>query len=202
MEMPFFFFSSVPQPRILLHPPGQNGGATSNAGGGNVCFHHSTVIEYLGQRYTMQELVEGKAAQCRVPHTVTSSDGVIIETDCTSSSLPPLHLTGDHLVYTMRDGLKAAHAVAVGEVLFADLQQTKRCTVTKVSKSSATSEGDTYFGLNCVGSSSQVLANGIKTSTFGHYHAVPAAWMRIVGHWFGIERASRWGNTLAHWWHQ
>ena len=99
-------------------------------------------------------------------------------------------------MYTMKGGLKAARHLAVGDVLFADLQQTKRCTVTKVSKSSTE---DTYFGLNCL-SSSQVLANGIKTSTFGHYHAVPAAWMRITGHWLGIERASRWGNSLANWW--
>merc|ERR1711991_187753 len=194
----FFFFSSVPQPRILLHPTGQNGGATSNAGGGNVCFHESTVIEYLGQRYIMQELVDGKATQCRAPHTVTASDGVIIETDCTS--LPPLHLTADHLVYALRGGLKPAQAVAVGDVLFADLEQSKRCTVSKVTTSKKSATPERYFGLNCV-RSSQVLANGIKTSTFGHYHAVPAAWMRVVGQCFGIERASRWGNSLAHWWH-
>ena len=179
---------------------GQNGGATANAGGDNVCFHHSTVIEYQGQRYTMQELLEGKAAQCRVPHVVTSvDDGVVLETDCSASS-SSLHLTGDHLVYTMEDGLKAARQVAVGEVLFADLQQTQRCMVTKKVEQQKNGPVETYFGLNCVGSS-QVLANGIKTSTFGHYHAVPAAWMHVVGQWFGIERASRWGNNLASWWH-
>jgi hypothetical protein len=172
---------------------GGGGGATANAGG-NVCFHHSTVIEYQGQRYTMQELQATTVPGCRVPHTVTSSDGVVIETTCSSTS--HLHLTGDHLVYVAGAGLKAAHKVAVGNVLFADMQQTKRCKVTKVSKRATE---DTYFGLNCL--RSDVLANGIKTSTFGHYHAVPAAWMKYAGHWFGIERASRWGNSLANVWH-
>ena len=182
---------------------GQSGGAGASAGGGNVCFHESTVIEYQGQRYTMQDLLKGKVEQCHVPHVIHSSTiGVIIETDCSSSQQQNLHLTGDHLVYTMESGLKAAQDVAVGEVLFANLQQSKRCTVTKVTRvAHSHSKEETYFGLNCVGSS-QVLANGIKTSTFGHYHAVPAAWMRVVGQCFGIERASRWGNSLANWWHK
>jgi hypothetical protein len=174
----------------------RSGGATSSAGGGNVCFHESTIIEYQGQKCTMQEIQKGKVLpECHIPHIVRSKNGVIIETSC---SLPSssLHLTGDHLVYTERDGLKAAHAVAIGDVLFANVQQTQPCRVTRVTKSE---KEYTYFGLNCL--NSELLANGIKTSTFGHYHAAPAAWMRIVGCVFGIERASRWGNSLAELWH-
>ena len=145
----------------------------------------------------MQEIQDGKVLpECRIPHIIQSKNGVIIETTCSLPSSLPLHLTGDHLVYTERDGLKAAHTVAVGDVLFANVQQTKLCRVTRVTKSGTE---QTYFGLNCL--KSEVLANGIKTSTFGHYHAAPAAWMRIVGRVFGIERASRWGNSLAELWH-
>lgn len=179
----------------------RSSGTFAGAGGdGNVCFHHSTVIEYRGKRFTLKELQKGHAAagQCHVPHVIRSRHGVIIETNCTQKAAP-LQLTADHLVFTAArggGGLVAASQLAVGDVLFADLKQRVPCAVTKMTE---VKEQDTYFGLNCI-HSSEVLANGIKTSTFGHYHALPAAWMRVVGHWFGIERASRWGNALANWW--
>lgn len=212
--------------------PECSGSATCTSGdcrassSSNVCFHHSTVIEYPGgEQYTLRELqvhavLKGYAdRQCHVPHVVQSRDGVIIETVEKVEEKQGgerlrhrvLHLTGDHLVHvavavavsaeealqsSTVSLLKAARQVAVGDVLFADLQQTKRVTVTKVTLST---EEDTYFGLNCL--RSDVLANGIKTSTFGHHHAVPAAWMNIVGRVFGIERASQWGNSIAEWWH-
>lgn len=210
--------------------PQCSGSATCTSGdcrassSSNVCFHHSTVIEYPGgEQYTLRELqvhavLKGYAdRQCHVPHVVQSRDGVIIETveekqGGERQRHRVLHLTGDHLVHVAvavpaasaeeaLQGsnvslLKAARQVAVGDVLFANLQQTRRVTVTKVTLST---EEDTYFGLNCL--RSDVLANGIKTSTFGHHHAVPAAWMNIVGRVFGIERASQWGNSIAEWWH-
>jgi hypothetical protein len=52
-----------------------------------------------------------------------------------------------------------------------------------------------YFGLNCL--ESIVFANGIKTSTFGSYHTVPATWMTLMGRLLGIHRASRWGDAIA-----
>ncbi len=55
--------------------------------------------------------------------------------------------------------------------------------------------GGRYFGLNCL--HSEVLANGIKTSTFGKYHAIPAWWMRVVGGALGPKRASSLGDFMV-----
>jgi hypothetical protein len=44
---------------------------------------------------------------------------------------------------------------------------------------------------------SEVLANGIKTSTFGNYHTIPAAWMKYASAIVGVERASRWGDSVV-----
>lgn len=52
-----------------------------------------------------------------------------------------------------------------------------------------------FFGLNCL--RSVVLAEGIKTSTFGSLHTIPSLWMSYVGHVFGVEKASRWGDAVA-----
>jgi hypothetical protein len=52
-----------------------------------------------------------------------------------------------------------------------------------------------YFGLNCV--NSNVLANGIKTSTFGTHHAIPAAWMRTATKVVSVETASRIGDAFV-----
>ena len=60
---------------------------------------------------------------------------------------------------------------------------------------SATRSHQTYFGLNCL--ESIVLANGIKTSTFGRFHAVPATWMSWAGRALGADRASRYGDAIA-----
>ena len=151
-----------------------------------VCFHESTLISYKGQTFSLAQL--STISECRIPHIVRSKDGVIIKTSCSNEML---QLTSDHLVYT-NTGLKPAASVAVDDVLFADLSETHSCKVISVTK--VTTE-QTYFGLNCL--ESIVLANGIKTSTFGRYHAIPATWMKVVGGVLGAERASRYGDALV-----
>ena len=151
-----------------------------------MCFHESTLISYKGQTFSLAHL--STISECRIPHIVRSKDGVIIETSCSNDKL---QLTGDHLVYTST-GLKAAASVAVDDLLFADLSETHSCKVISVTK--VTTE-QTYFGLNCL--ESTVLANGIKTSTFGRYHTIPATWMKIVGGVLGADRASRYGDALV-----
>ncbi len=49
--------------------------------------------------------------------------------------------------------------------------------------------------MNCL--RSEVLADGIKTSTFGKYHFIPAWWMRIVGGVVGPKRASTFGDAIV-----
>jgi hypothetical protein len=148
----------------------------------NVCFHESTLITYKGKEYSMKEL----SGECRVPHVIKSTDGVIIKTSCSS-----LQLTSDHLVFT-GSGLKSAGAIIKGDILFADTEERMPCKVISVTKSS---KEQTYFGVNCL--ESTVLANGIKTSTFGKYHTIPAFWMKYASKIFGIERASSIGDSLV-----
>jgi hypothetical protein len=102
-----------------------------------------------------------------------------------------LRLTEDHLVFTAT-GLRPASELSVGDIIFADLAQTHRCQVIDVSKET---EDQTYFGLNCI--ESIVLANGIKTSSYGKYHTIPAFWMKHASKVVGIERASSIGDTIA-----
>ena len=52
-----------------------------------------------------------------------------------------------------------------------------------------------YFGLNCL--KSQVLASGIKCSTFEKLHTLPAMWMQVMGRILGIKRASALGDRVA-----
>lgn len=152
-----------------------------------VCFHAETEISYNGKTLRMHELVSGQHSECVVPHVVTS-DGVRVETSC--GARQALRLTHDHLVFSGR-GLVPAGELREGDVLFGDEQQQQVCRVTRVSVERA----QQYFGLNC--HKSVVLANGIKTSTFGSLHTVPALWMKYVGATFGIERASRWGDAIV-----
>jgi len=152
--------------------------------GSATCFHESTEITYKGQKYNRQALGNLKG-ECVIPHDVSSS-GVAIHTDC---SLKPLQLTPDHLVYTTR-GLVQAQEIVTGDQVFSDMGRTKKCTVNSVQQ-----ESGKYFGLNC--KESNVLADGIATSTFGRYHALPAAWMRYAGALIGVERASALGDAIA-----
>jgi hypothetical protein len=77
---------------------------TTPAVTGSSCFHESTLITYQGKEYSLQELQGNVAvAECRVPHVVRSSKGVIIETSCSKQGKEQLlHLTEDHLVLTSK----------------------------------------------------------------------------------------------------
>lgn len=131
-----------------------------------------------------------------MPHVLHSTNGVQIETKCDDHSASNmLRLTGDHLVYTSKV-LQAASTVVVGDVLFGNFAESKQCHVIRIDKGKA-DEPQLYFGLNC--HESVVLADGLKTSTFGRYHMIPAAWMKLGSKVLGIERASRWGDYIAQW---
>ncbi len=133
----------------------------------------------------MQELE--KHAECRIPHRVQAR-GVVIETTC---GTPVLRLTEDHLVFTST-GLRAASELTPSDIVFSDEDQSATCRVLRVSKE-ATDQRN--FGLNCL--HSEVLANGVKCSTFGKYHFIPSTWMSWTGRLIGVERASRWGDAIA-----
>lgn len=104
-----------------------------------------------------------------------------------------LKLTSGHLVYTQR-GLQAAGDLKPGlDTLFADIDETIKCQLFSVVKE--THQKQEYFGLNCL--SSQVLASGLKTSTFEKLHSLPAFWMQVMGRILGIKRASQLGDHIA-----
>jgi len=148
------------------------------------CFHESTQITYKGKKFSMKELEH--SSECMIPHIV-SANGVKISTTCSSK---PLRLTNEHLVFT-NIGVRHASTLLKGDILFSDVGQLSQCIVTEVSKE----ENQKYFGLNCI--ESIVLAKNVLCSTFGNYHRIPAAWMSWMGHYFGIEKASRWGDSIA-----
>merc|ERR1711991_186698 len=156
-----------------------------------VCFHKDTVVEYEGELHGLESL--RSHSSCAIPHMVKDM-GVSIYTTCTPENA--LRLTKDHLVYTSK-GLMAAGAIKKGDVVFADLNQLHPCKVTNVVEDTEEQE---FFGLNCL--KSTVLANQIKTSTFGRTHTVPSIWMSWVGNAFGAERASRWGDAIAQYAHR
>lgn len=167
-----------------------------SSGASTVCFHESTLISYKGESFSLKQLKGRLVADCKVPHLVQAR-GVVIEASCSGTtarapqSRKTLRLTGDHLVYTAR-GLQPASELLSGDTIFADLAQETPCRVTRVSQETT---DQTYFGLNCV--ESIVLADGIKTSTFGKYHAIPALWMKYASKLLGIEKASSIGDSFA-----
>jgi hypothetical protein len=154
----------------------------------STCFHESTIIRYKSVLYSLSQL-QSLEGECRIPHIVTAA-GVRIFTSCSKGVL---RLTKDHLVFTRR-GLVTAASLTKSDVLFRDLKETEECYVTQIEQEE---QNQQYFGLNC--HESQVLAGGIKTSTFGRYHVVPALWMKLLGSAFGIEKASKWGDTIVSW---
>ena len=85
--------------------------------------------------------------------------------------------------------IRQAGTVVVGDALL-DASNGK-CHVTSVQPLPE----DDYYGLNCV--TSEVVANGLRTSTFGDYHHLPALWMRVAGGALGIARASAIGDAIA-----
>lgn len=157
------------------------------SGSGGKCFHESTQILYgNGERLTMHN-----PGPCRVPHVISDTGHIIRAGDFM------LRVTSAHLLYSGRGLVRADQLRAYEDVLFGDLAQKHPLAVRSVERES---EPQTYFGLNCP-QGSVVLANGIKSSTFETLHTLPALWMRTMSALFGIERASRWGDTLAGWGH-
>jgi hypothetical protein len=66
---------------------------------------------------------------------------------------------------------------------FHDVAQSRPCQVVRVEKEKEVQE---YFGLNCL--NSVVLADGVKTSTFGKLHTLPAVWFSWMGRVAGKMR--------------
>jgi hypothetical protein len=154
-----------------------------------LCFHEDSKIELSGSKKvaTLSSLLRKEHPECHVPHQVQAA-GVSITNTC---SKEPLRLTNDHLVFTGR-GLIPAADLKLGDELFGDVMEKKKCLVT----ARETEIGQRYFGLNC--RDSIVLANGVKTSTFGVSHTVPAFWMQYASWFLGVERASTWGDSISH----
>ena len=153
------------------------------------CFHRDTVVTYDKVEYSGLTQI-GALADCSIPHVVRSI-GVIVNARC-SSKEHSLRLTDGHLMFTQR-GLQAAIDLKPGvDTIYANLEETSKCTVVSVIKETQQQE---YFGLNC--HNSQVLANGLKASTFEKFHAVPALWMKIMGRIIGIKRASSLGDYMS-----
>lgn len=180
-----------PPPSTTLTSSG-SGGTTAPAQGGGAtpCFHKTTVITYKGADFSLSQLLADHAHECVVPHVVVTH-GIAITAYCEQEE-HVLRVTPGHLVYTQR-GLVAAADVTHSDTLYSNMEKTRACHVLKVDRDTATAE---YFGLNCY--TSDVLASGIKTSTFEKLHTLPSLWFSIAGRILGIQRASSIGDRLAH----
>ena len=144
-----------------------------------------TKITYDGKEHTFDEI--RAHPECSIPHVV-HAHGVIVTAKCGAAE-KTLRLTDGHLVYTQR-GLQAAADLKPGQdTVYADLAETTKCQIVSVTKEAQTHD---YFGLNCL--NSQVLASGLKSSTFEKLHTVPAFWMQVMGRILGIKRASTIGD--------
>lgn len=151
-----------------------------------------TVIEYAGKEHTYDEI--RAHPECAIPHVV-QAHGVVVTAKCqgATSTEKTLRLTDGHLVYTQR-GLQAAGELKPGQdTVYADIAETIKCHVISVEKDPEHLQR--YFGLNCI--NSQVLAGGLKASTFEKLHSVPAWWMQVMGRLLGIKRASAIGDRIA-----
>jgi len=188
--------------RVLYYPPASSflttTPSTNSPGSSNVCFHASTTITYNGKNYTLFQLQNGEESDCHIPHLVRAKS-VHLDIVCDSTK-QFIALTADHLIFT-DGGLKAAGKFVKGDMVYVvgGTLPSKRinqiCHVDKVTFDSFDSD---HFGLNCL--KSTVHANGILVSTFGQYHSLPSAWMSIVGHVFGVKKASTFGDSISTWW--
>ena len=156
----------------------------------DTCFHIDTKIDYKGIEYTYEELKAGKEPECTVPHTPFSK-GVIISTSCGKT----VRVTDTHLIATTK-GFQLAYSLKAGDVLFGDYDN-ELCIVESVEKEKTTQQ---YFGLNCV--HSEVLASGLRASTFGDFHTLPSWYMTYVGGLVGSETASSLGQYISEWYAQ
>jgi hypothetical protein len=152
----------------------------------NSCFHEDTIINYKGNEYMLSDLLAGAEPECYVPHTPRGR-GVTISTSCGRA----VTTTETHLIVTST-GHQLARSLQPGDQLFGDFTGDKKCVVTGVTRPVAAAR---FFGLNCV--HSEVLANGLRASTFGDFHALPAWYMAYAGRILGPEMASHIGDTIA-----
>jgi hypothetical protein len=150
----------------------------------NDCFHESTKITYKNVEYTLEQLKSHP--ECVVPHVRKETSGLKIST----AGGKVLRVTDEHLVFSIR-GLVPARALRRGDSVYTDILHPRSILVLDVE----VEHGQTYFGLNC--EESVVLANGIKTSTFGNLHTVPSTWMKYASKLFGIRTASRVGDVFS-----
>ena len=154
----------------------------------NPCFHKDTVITYAGKDHTFDEI--RAHPECSIPHIV-HTHGVIVTAKC-GATKKSLRLTDGHLLYTQR-GLQAAGDLRPGQdTVYADISEKEECRIMSITKETRKHD---YFGLNCL--NSQVLASGLKASTFEKLHSVPAFWMSVMGRILGIKRASAVGDYIA-----
>jgi hypothetical protein len=171
----------------------------NEGGGDDVCFHTSTLITYKDKVYSYAELLRGDETECTVPHSPTSR-GVVIATTCTDEMLRVtdtiLRVTDTHLVAT-RVEFQLAYSLKKGDVLFGGYSDDHKCIVTAVKKETSP---QTYFGLNCV--HSEVLASGIRVSTFGDFHTLPSWYMTYVGAIVGAKPASVIGEFISDFFYQ
>jgi hypothetical protein len=149
-------------------------------------FHEDTLINYKGKEYTLAELQAGAEPECHVPHVPTAR-GVTIATTCGRN----VTTTETHLMVTPK-GHQLAHTLNVGDELFGDFTGEQKCLVTAVTRTNSNAR---FFGLNCV--HSEVLANGLRASTFGDFHTLPAWYMYYAGLLLGPDAASRLGDNIA-----
>ena len=166
--------SSCPQPGVA-------GTISADCQEPPACFHRDTIIGYKGKNYSFAEI--STFQECYIPHIVRTS-GYDIHSKC-GQQMKHVRLTGDHLVHT-KNGLKAAKDLKPSfDVIFGDISEKTECDIVSLEESL---EVQDYFGLNCF--ESEVLANGIKASTFEITHSLPALWMNYFGGMFGIKSAS------------
>lgn len=158
----------------------------------NPCFHKSTTITYNGKEVSFADLQNDAEQDCVIPHLV-HSDGYELVADC-NGVIKSLKLTGEHLVFTQRGVLPIKEVVAGSDMVYADVEETDECNVVSVTKVKSVDE---YFGLNC--QNSEVLANGIKASTFEKLHAIPSFWMKMMSKVVGIKSASKLGDSIVIW---
>lgn len=155
-----------------------------------VCFHHSSIITYKGKDYTLEQLSQGMEPECVVPHVPTAT-GVKFITACGHS----VQVTDTHLVAT-ENGFTFAHMLKEGMSVHIDPEGKTSCVVESVERSLTPEQ---YFGLNCL--HSEVLVNGVRASTFGDLHLVPAIYMKLVGQVVGVQAASIAGAYFANVYH-
>jgi hypothetical protein len=148
------------------------------------CFHEDSIIHYKGTPRTLAEFLRGDEPECVVPHVVDSI-GLDIATDCGTIGVTRSHLLSTSAGYLPADSFK------VGDYILSE-KDNHECKVTGITQHKETKK---YFGLNCL--ESEVVVDGMRASTFGNYHALPASFMYYAGNMFGISTASMVGEKLG-----